>query len=69
VFGPTTSQWNWDVVYDVIRLVKVMVRAPAFSGGFEIQLIQEDPYRSVIFGSSETDDVNNRPRLVVEYSL
>jgi hypothetical protein len=69
VFGPTTSQWNWDVVCDVTRLVKVMVRAPAFSGGFGIQLIQEDPYRSVIFGSSEAADENDRPRLVVEYSL
>jgi hypothetical protein len=68
-FGPTTSQWNWDVLCDVTRLVKVMVKKPAFSGGFGIQLIQENPYRSVIFGSSETEDVNNRPRLLVEYSL
>jgi len=68
VFGPTTSQWNWDVVCDVTKLVKVMVKGAALNDGFAIQLQNEHPYRSVIFGSSEAEDVNDRPRLVVEYS-
>ena len=68
-FGPSTSQFNWDAEVDVTKMVKRMVKYPSQNFGFAISLIKEDIYRSLVFGSSEAADVNDRPRLVVEYTL
>ncbi len=68
VFGPSASQWNWDVVSDVTKLVAAIVKYPAYSQGFAIAIEKESKYRAMVFATSEAADVNDRPRLVVEYN-
>lgn len=68
IIPPTTTQWNDDAITDVTKMVRVMVRNPALNQGFVIALVNEAIYRSVIYGTSESAEVD-RPRLVVEYQL
>lgn len=68
-FGPSTSQWNWDAEINVTDIVKNMVKYPNKNFGFGIAQQKEQIYRSLVFGSSEAVNVDDRPRLVVDYTL
>lgn len=57
-----------DYSFDVTGMVADM-RGPGNSNyGFMIQLVTEDYYRCLIFGSSDNTDPNNRPSLIIEYN-
>jgi hypothetical protein len=63
----STSQWNYNAVADVTKIVKKMVADPSKNFGFVIKLQTEAIYRSVVFASSETSIRSQRPKLVVVY--
>ncbi|WP_224369338.1 DNRLRE domain-containing protein [Hyalangium versicolor] len=50
---------------DVTGLVQTMLDDPQNSHGFSLQLVTEDPYRQVIFASSDHPDATLRPRLEI----
>jgi hypothetical protein len=63
----STSQWGYSVTdLDVTQLVREMV-STGKNYGFCMQLQNEEIYRSMIFATSENQDSNKRPKLVVEY--
>lgn len=64
---PASSSAYQDYVFDVSTLVQEMVDNPTNSHGFMLALQTEILYRSVIFGSSECVDPNNRPKLEIEF--
>jgi hypothetical protein len=63
----STSQWNYNAVADVTKIVRKMVANPSNNFGFAIKLQTEAIYRSVVFASSETSIRSERPKLVVVY--
>lgn len=63
----STSQWNYNASTDVTAIVKTM-RSLGKNFGFCMKHVTEEPYRVVIFSSSESTDVTLRPRLVVKYN-
>lgn len=66
---PSNTQWNFDAPnVDVTDMVKVMVNDKK-NYGFCLQLKTEEIYRSILFGSSESSDVEKRPKLVVKYRI
>ncbi|MEP6514272.1 MAG: DNRLRE domain-containing protein [Parafilimonas sp.] len=66
---PSTSQWNYDATIDVTNLVSLMVGEGNSNYGFFIRLKGINPYRSILFSSSEAADASKRPKLVVTYKL
>jgi len=64
----STSQWNYNPVVDVTNLVSYMVAHPDQNFGFYIKLKTQEPYRSLVFGSSEQSDPSLRPKLVIKYT-
>ena len=69
VTAPSTSQWNSNTFVEVTELVKPMVADNAVNNGFMLRLAVEGIYRSIIFASSEEENANKRPKLVVIYKL
>jgi len=67
VLPASTSQWNYNAVADVAKIVKKMVANPSKNFGFLIMLQNEAIYKSVVFASSETSIRSQRPKLVVIY--
>ncbi len=64
----STSQWNYNPVVDVTKLASYMVAHPDQNFGFYIKLKTQEPYRSLVFGSSEQSDPSLRPKLVIRYT-
>jgi hypothetical protein len=50
---------------DVTGLVQAMLDDPQNSHGFSLQLVTEEPYRQVLFASSDHPDATLRPRLEI----
>jgi hypothetical protein len=67
ILQASNSQWNYTAVTDVTKLVRYFVARPDRNFGFNITLVTPEKYRSYIFGSSEQEDKNLRPKLVVVY--
>ncbi|MEY4604181.1 MAG: hypothetical protein RIT43_1473 [Bacteroidota bacterium] len=65
---PQSVSATQDYVLDVTPLVQDMVSFPTSSFGFQIRLVTEDYYRSLIFASSDQSDPTNHPKLVVNYT-
>jgi hypothetical protein len=65
---PQSSSPTQDYTLDVTALVQDMVNNPATSYGFQIRLVTESYYRSLIFASSDHTDPTNHPKLVVNYT-
>ncbi len=63
----STSQWNYNPVVDVTKLVAYMVAHPDQNFGFYIRLKNQATYRSLVFGSCEQSNSNLRPKLVIKY--
>jgi hypothetical protein len=63
----STSQWNYNPVVDVTKLVAYMVANPDQNFGFYIRLKKQETYRSLVFGSCEQSNSNLRPKLVVKF--
>jgi hypothetical protein len=63
----STSQWNYNPVVDVTKLVAYMVANPSQNFGFYIRLKKQETYRSLVFGSCEQSNSNLRPKLVIKY--
>jgi hypothetical protein len=63
----STSQWNYNPVVDVTKLVSYMVAHPNQNFGFYIRLKKQEIYRSLVFGSCEQSNSNLRPKLVVKF--
>ena len=63
----STSQWNYNPIVDVTKLVAYMVAHPDQNFGFYIRLKKQEPYRSLVFGSSEQSNINLRPKLIIKY--
>jgi len=64
--APSTSQWNYNSAVDVTQLVKAMVKNSR-NYGFRIRMVNETPYHSVGFYSSDATNAKQRPKLVVVY--
>ncbi|HRE51429.1 MAG TPA: DNRLRE domain-containing protein [Flavitalea sp.] len=65
----STAQWNFDAVdIDVTDMVREMVKANN-NFGFCLELQKEEIYRSILFGSSEHENPQKRPKLEVDYSV
>ncbi|MGI8951793.1 MAG: DNRLRE domain-containing protein [Chitinophagaceae bacterium] len=64
---PSTSQWNYNVVVDVTKLVRRMVADSSANYGFRIKLLDESIYKSIVFASAQYADSSKRPKLVVNY--
>lgn len=54
---------------DVTSLVQDMIDDPMGSYGFLLRIKREQPYKSVIFASSDHADASNHPKLEVTYAL
>ena len=67
LLATSTSQWNYTSITDVTRLVQFFVNHPDKNFGFNISLVTLQTYRSIVFGSSEQNDKNYRPKLVIVY--
>ena len=67
LLATSTSQWNYTSITDVTKLVQFFVNHPDKNFGFNISLVTLQAYRSILFGSSEQDDKNYRPKLIVVY--
>ena len=64
----STSQWNEDVVVSVTQLVQDMIALPPSErNGFQLILQTEQFYRARLFGSNESTDPSNRPKLQISY--
>jgi len=53
---------------NVKQLIQDMVNDPENSYGFYMQLIDEDPYNSLLFCSSDNATVSKRPKLRISYT-
>ena len=67
ILPASTSQWSYNPVIDVTSLVSYIVAHPSENFGFFVKLQTQEPYRSLVFGSSEQSDKNLRPKLVVKF--
>ena len=67
ILPASTSHWNYNPVVDVTAMVAHMIAYPNENYGFSINLITQQKYRSIVFGSSEQPDKSLRPKLVVVY--
>lgn len=67
VLGPATGSALANMAYSVTQLVQDMVDYPANSFGFGLRLQSENPFRSLIFASSEHPDSALWPELAVEF--
>lgn len=65
---PTSTSATQDYALDVTQMVQDMVNYPTSSYGFELQLVTESYYRSLIFASSDEPDATNHPKLVINYT-
>jgi len=63
---PTTSTWNDDMDFDVTDMVQDMINENK-PYGFELSMVVNNPYRSVVFNTSEASDASRRPKLVLTY--
>lgn len=68
IIPASTSQWNYNAEADVTALVKQYVKHPELNFGVCIKQANEAPYHCIVFGSSEQENVNLRPKLVVTYN-
>lgn len=68
ILAASNSQWNYNAVINVTDYVSYFVANPTENYGFYIHQITQQPYRSIVFGSSEQSDRNLRPRLVITYN-
>jgi hypothetical protein len=62
----TTNTQNYTNI-DVTSLILDSYENPNSSFGFRISLITEQKYRSVVFGSGDSEDESIRPSLVISY--
>jgi len=65
---PASTSPTQDYALDVTQMVQDMVNYPTSSFGFELKLVTESYYRSLIFASSDETDATNHPKLVVNYT-
>ncbi len=68
----TNSRWNWNIALDVTNMVQQivseMVTDPYANNGFLLRLITESPYyRQQVYASSDHEDCNMWPELIVTY--
>ncbi len=68
VLPASTSQWNYNPVINVSKIVTYMIIHPDQNFGFYIRLKNQEIYRSLVFGSSEQANSNLRPKLVIKYT-
>jgi PKD repeat protein len=64
----STSPYQDYPDIDVQALVEDMLAFPSESFGFSLHMIDESPYRSMIFASSDNPDSTLWPKLEIEYS-
>lgn len=64
---PTTTTWNDDMDFDVKDMVQDMINENK-PYGFELSMVVNNPYRSVVFNTSEISDATRRPKLVLTYT-
>jgi hypothetical protein len=66
----TSQQWNENKTITLPNSwVQGWVSTPSSNNGVMLQLQSENPYTSIVFGSSEAATANKRPKLVIKYHL
>lgn len=63
----STSQWGFNAEVDVTEMVKQFVKNRNKNFGVRIKVNNETPYHSIVFGSSDQDNPDLRPKLEVVY--
>jgi hypothetical protein len=69
LLSQSTSPTQNYLDIDVSGMVQDMVTNPSQNFGFLLQLVNESPYRGLIFASSDHPNSNLRPKLEVCYTL
>ncbi len=70
LFLPATTSSDQDFIdLNVTVLVQDMMEDPDNGHGFLIKLLNEAHYRRMVFGSSDAEDVELRPKLEICYSV
>jgi hypothetical protein len=62
----SSTEWNYNTVTDVTKLVQAMVTT-GNNFGFCLRMVTEELPRSMVFSTSESADKSLRPKLVVVY--
>lgn len=67
---PTSQQWNENKVITLPNSwVQTWISGANANNGVMLQLQAENPYTSIVFGSSEAATAGKRPKLVIKYHL
>ncbi len=70
LISATSQQWNENKTITIPNSwVKDWIAGPSSNYGMMLQLQSENPYTSIVFGSSEAESSNKRPKLVIKYHL
>lgn len=64
---PSRSQWKYNASADVTKMVRYFLDNPSKNYGFMLSLVNESPYHSMGFYSSEYANAKKRPKLVIVY--
>lgn len=64
--APSTSELQ-DYSFDVTSMVRNMVAHPEENNGWMFQLVIEEKYRRLMFGSSDFSDPTKHPKLEIEF--
>lgn len=64
---PASTSGTQDYTIDVLKFVQKWVKDPSSNHGVMMRMINESPYRGLIFASSDEKNKALHPKLVVEY--
>jgi hypothetical protein len=64
---PQSTDSIQDYTVNVTPLINRMLQNPDFFHGFMLQMMDEEPYRCLMFASSDNEDSTLRPKLTITY--
>jgi len=67
VLAQSIDEYQDYLNIDVTSIIQHKITNPSASYGFMLSIVNESPYRSMIFGSSDNPDQNLRPKLEITY--
>lgn len=67
IFVRGTDEKYKDYQIDITKFVKEWLENPQENYGIMIRLVYEEPYNMVLFGSSDNENPEKRPKLLLEF--
>lgn len=67
IFVRGTDEKYKDYQIDITKFVKEWIEKPKENYGIMIKLVYEEPYNMVLFGSSDNENPEKRPKLLLEF--